>query len=185
MSLSEKWINTVFKIATGKPIIRNAMTPAGALIFLSFVTGLLFISVYADKSFELKPFISFPFDLIIGVLFLFSGLSLTGYCVYNFIKSGGTPVPLNPPKKLITDGPYAISRNPMITGLIFLFIGFGFIWNSVTLTFIITPFFIIIKYIELKKIEEPEIEKRFGNDYIEYKKKVPMFIPKLQKKKPE
>jgi protein-S-isoprenylcysteine O-methyltransferase Ste14 len=73
----------------------------------------------------------------------------------------------------------------MLTGLFLLLFGFGFIRNSVTLTFIVTPFFIILNYIEIKKIEEPEIEKRFGKDYIEFRKKTPMFIPKYEKKKPE
>lgn len=185
MSLPDKWINTIFKIATGKPIIRNAMTPVGAILFLSFVTGLIFFSLCIDGALELKPFIAFPVDLILGLFFLFSGITLTAYCIFYFIKSGGTPVPLNPPKKLITDGPYGISRNPMLTGLFLLLFGFGFIRNSVTLTFIVTPFFIILNYIEIKKIEEPEIEKRFGKDYIEYRKKTPMFIPKYEKKKPE
>jgi protein-S-isoprenylcysteine O-methyltransferase Ste14 len=30
---------------------------------------------------------------------------------------------------------------------------------------------------ELKAIEEPELEKRLGKDYVEYKKRVPMFFP--------
>ncbi len=29
-------------------------------------------------------------------------------------------------------------------------------------------------------IEEPELEKRFGKEYLEYKKRVPMFIPKIK-----
>lgn len=30
---------------------------------------------------------------------------------------------------------------------------------------------------ELKNIEEPELIKRLGEDYIEYRKQTPMFIP--------
>jgi protein-S-isoprenylcysteine O-methyltransferase Ste14 len=36
--------------------------------------------------------------------------------------------------------------------------------------------------IEIKYIEEPELEKRLGKDYLEYKKKVPRFIPKIKTK---
>ena len=33
--------------------------------------------------------------------------------------------------------------------------------------------------IELKRVEEPELTRRFGERYSEYKKRVPMFIPRL------
>lgn len=181
MSLTEKWVNTIFKIATGRKLLRNIITPVGGIIFLSFVTGIILFSLYLDKVFEYSDFISFPYDLIFGFVFLFPGIILAGSCIYYFLKNKGTPVPLNPPSKLISDDPYAYSRNPMLTGLFFQFFGVGFICNSVTLTFIITPVFIILNFIELKKIEEPELVKRLGEEYIEYRKKTPMFIPKLKK----
>jgi protein-S-isoprenylcysteine O-methyltransferase Ste14 len=34
-------------------------------------------------------------------------------------------------------------------------------------------------YIELKAIEEPELEMRLGEAYREYKKRVPMFFPRF------
>lgn len=183
MSIKDKWINTTFKIATGKPLLRNIITPIGAIVFFSFVTGLVLLSVLLDKALEFKPFIGFPFDLILGFLFLFPGLIITVSCVFYFIKAKGTPVPMNPPKKLITDGPYKISRNPMVTGIFLVLFGIGFIINSISLTFVITPVFVLLNFLELKNIEEPELEKRIGNEYTEYKKKVPMFIPKLFSKK--
>jgi protein-S-isoprenylcysteine O-methyltransferase Ste14 len=33
---------------------------------------------------------------------------------------------------------------------------------------------------ELKAVEERELEKRLGKDYVEYKKRVPMFVPRLK-----
>jgi protein-S-isoprenylcysteine O-methyltransferase Ste14 len=185
MPLSDKWINTIFKIATGSKLIKNVMTPVGGIIFFSFIISLVLLSRLLDGALEFSGFVSFPYDLIFGFLFLFPGIILSGSCVFYFIKSKGTPVPLNPPPKLIEDGPYAYSRNPMITGLFFSMTGIGIILNSVMLTFITTPLFILLNYIELKKIEEPELEKRLGEDYITYRKNVPMFIPALRKKKSE
>jgi len=37
-------------------------------------------------------------------------------------------------------------------------------------------------FAELKAVEEPELERRFGEEYISYKKEVPMFIPRLSGK---
>jgi len=42
-----------------------------------------------------------------------------------------------------------------------------------------TPLFILLNFLELKAIEEPELEKRLGKNYSKYKKRVSMFIPKL------
>jgi len=33
---------------------------------------------------------------------------------------------------------------------------------------------------ELKAIEEPELAMRLGNTYLEYKKKTPMFFPRVR-----
>jgi protein-S-isoprenylcysteine O-methyltransferase Ste14 len=112
---------------------------------------------------------------------LIAGIILVCICLFCFLKAKGTPVPLNPPKKIITEGPYAYSRNPMMVGLFFQLFGFGILSGSVSLTFIVTPLFILLNVIEIKKIEEPELVKRLGNEYIEYRKKVPMFIPRLKK----
>ena len=181
MSLSEKWINTILKIATGRSLLKKIITPFGIIIFLSFYTALIFLSLYLDKIFQFPDFLFPPLDIILGLIFIVPGIVLSCYCIYYFIKSKGTPVPLNPPPKLINKGPYALSRNPMLTGLFFQLFGFGFICNSITLTFIVTPIFILLNVIELKKIEEPELEKRLGSEYSEYKKSVPMFIPNVKK----
>jgi len=61
--------------------------------------------------------------------------------------------------------------------------GFGILFKSISLVFIFTPLFILLNFLELKNIEEPELEKRLGKDYSKYKKRVPMFIPKLRRTK--
>ena len=110
------------------------------------------------------------------------GLFLTLWSILHFIKVKGTPVPFNPPPKLVTTGPYAFARNPMLTGVFILLFGFGILFRSISLVFIFTPLFILFNVLELRAIEEPELEKRLGKDYFEYKKRVPMFIPRLKLK---
>lgn len=100
-------------------------------------------------------------------------------CVFYFLKEKGTPVPLCPPYTLITKGPYKYVRNPMLVGLFIQLFGYGLFFNSLSLFFIVAPVIILFCYFELKLIEEPELEKRFGKEYSDYKKNVPMFIPKL------
>ena len=80
------------------------------------------------------------------------------------------------------EGPYKYVRNPMLTGLFILMFGIGILVNSISFTFIFTPIFIILMIVKLKAVEELELERRFGKEYIAYKKKVPMFIPRLSGK---
>jgi protein-S-isoprenylcysteine O-methyltransferase Ste14 len=108
---------------------------------------------------------------------------MISWSMMTFFRIKGTPVPFNPPPKLVTNGPYAYMRNPMLTGLFITLFGCGIYFNSISLAFIFTPFFIICNLIEIKYIEEPELEKRLGKDYLEYKKKVPRFIPRFKTKK--
>ena len=65
----------------------------------------------------------------------------------------------------------------MVTGVFILLFGLGILFDSVSLAFIVTPIFILLNVLELRAIEEPELEKRLGKEYIEYRKMVPMFIP--------
>jgi protein-S-isoprenylcysteine O-methyltransferase Ste14 len=94
-----------------------------------------------------------------------------------FIKAKGTPVPFNPPKDLVTTGPYARVRNPMIMGVFIILFGIGIYLCSYSLILLYLPAFIFLNYMELKKVEEPELEKRLGERYLEYKNKTSMFLP--------
>jgi protein-S-isoprenylcysteine O-methyltransferase Ste14 len=68
----------------------------------------------------------------------------------------------------------------MLTGIFFLLFGFGAVVGSILLIFIFTPLFILVNMWELKEIEEPELVRRLGEEYIAYRNKTPMFIPKIR-----
>jgi protein-S-isoprenylcysteine O-methyltransferase Ste14 len=42
-----------------------------------------------------------------------------------------------------------------------------------------TPLFVVISILEFKYLEEPELEKRFGKEYQEYKDRTPVILPKI------
>ncbi|MFC1829578.1 methyltransferase family protein, partial [Thermodesulfobacteriota bacterium] len=70
----------------------------------------------------------------------------------------------------------------MLTGVFALLFGIGIFFGSVSLLFVFTPLFIFVNYWELKAIEEPELVKRLGQVYIEYRKTTPMFFPSFSSK---
>ncbi len=178
-----EWIiNLIYKGATGKKRIRMILTPLVGFIFFCIVLFLVLLSFYLDHLWGVPAFISKPFSIAVSMPFLILGSSLWLWCAVKFLKTKGTPVPINPPPKLVTGGPYAYSRNPMMTGLFMVMAGIGILFGSITLTFIMTPLFVLMSILEFKYIEEPELEKRFGQEYREYKERTPIIIPRIRLK---
>ena len=48
----------------------------------------------------------------------------------------------------------------MLTGVFAILFGLGILWNSLFLMFVFTPLFVLMNVLELKLIEEPELEMR-------------------------
>ncbi len=180
--LIEGVVNFIYGIATGTKRARLFLTPLFGCVFSGVVLLLIFLSLYLDHFLGLPEFIAKPLRMILSLPFLVGGSLLWLWCVVKFFKTKGTPVPVNPPPKLITDGPYAYSRNPMMTGLFMVMAGIGIYFGSVTLTFFMTPLFVLMSVLEFKYIEEPELEKRFGEVYTEYKEKTPIIILGIHRK---
>jgi len=107
--------------------------------------------------------IQHPWTLIIGSPIIIAGFFPMCLLVFHFLRVRGTPVPFSPP--------------PMLTGIFIQLFGLGILGNSLTLILFFTPLFILVNYWELKRVEEPELEKRLGKEYVDYKKRVPMFFP--------
>lgn len=176
-------INLFYKTAIGSKKIRNFLTPIGIIFFFSLIGLFIIISLWIDKLLHFSKLISYPLNIIVSFFILATGLFLVLWSILDFIKVKGTPVPFNPPPELVTTGPYSYVRNPMLSGVFILMFGFGVLLNSISLVFIFTPIFILLNFLELKAIEEPELGNRLGKDYSKYKKRVPMFIPKLRRTK--
>ena len=78
-------------------------------------------------------------------------------------------------KKLMTDGPYRICRNPMLLGVFIFYAGLQILllsWKALLLFAI----FVLIMLYQVKK-EEQRLERDFGREYLEYKKKTPALLP--------
>lgn len=181
MKLKTVWIDTLYKVATSSRGVRNFFTPIGAVVYGLFIFVFVVIALYADRLTGLAKIIPTPLNLILSIPFFLFALFLIGWSVQNFFMAKGTPVPFNPPPQLVNTGPYLYTRNPMLTGVFSLLLGCGVFFGSIWLLFVFTPLFIYLNFWELKSIEEPELEKRLGKDYIEYRKKTPMFFPGLLK----
>ena len=75
--------------------------------------------------------------------------------------------------KLVTEGPFRISRNPIYLGLMMMVFGSGLILNTY-LFFTVLGLFIYIRRKVL--LEEQLLSSHFGDQYLEYKEKVRRWI---------
>jgi len=182
LSLKSKVISIIYTIATGSRNVRMLLTPIVGLSYILFASLFVIVSFPADRFLGFQKIPAEPLNMFFSFPVLCIGIGLILWSVFHFLKVKGTPVPLNPPPVLVTNGPYAFVRNPMLSGVFFVLFGCGFLFQSISLIFIFTPLFILINAIEIKLIEEPELEIRLGNEYFKYKESTPMFIPTIFKK---
>ena len=65
----------------------------------------------------------------------------------------------------------------MVLGVFILLFGLGFAFNSVSVVLLFTPLYVLVNVWELRNIEEPELVRRLGDEYVEYRRQTPMFLP--------
>ena len=166
-------------VATGPKRRRERLTPVGLAVFGISLAVVIFGGLLTDRWLDIPALPQGPAWVAVGILVLLLGSVLCGWCVVLFLRARGTPVPLNPPEELLQTGLYGRTRNPMLAGVFLALFGTGILLNSASVLLIWTPGYILIHVLELKLVEEPELERRFGRAYTSYKEKVPMFFPRF------
>ena len=131
--------------------------------------------VHLNNRFNL-PVFDFGAGKTIGQLLVLIGIVVLFDC-FRLIKKigGGTPVPFDPPKSLITKGLYQFSRNPMFLGTFFIVFG-EFLYLGHLLLFFYFLLFVLSFHLYVVRKEEPELRKRFGKEYEKYCEKTPRWL---------
>jgi len=145
----------------------------------------IFISLFLDSLFRFPKIFLFPMNIIISIIFLIIGVIFGIWSNFEIYRTGkGSPVPLKGTHttELVFKGPYKYSRNPMVFGYILLWLGLGFLFNSIFLILGFTLIISLLLIILVKFWEEKNMTNRFGKSYLEYKSRVSFLIPLPQKK---
>ena len=122
-------------------------------------------------------YIDLPFKIYISIFFIVLGFIVTFSSARNFKKKDTTVNPMKPNEtsKLVTDGFFKITRNPMYLGMLLFLLGLS-IYNGLIVGLIFLPLF--VGYITFFQIipEESAMIEIFGEDYKAYMKKVRRWI---------
>ncbi len=114
----------------------------------------------------------------LGAALVAAGVAMWVWTVRLFARIGeGTLAPWDATQHLVVEGPYRHVRNPMITAVLAVLLGEAALLGS---PWILVWFavFATINAIYFPLGEEPGLERRFGDEYREYKRNVPRWIPR-------
>ncbi len=156
-------------------------------IIALFLLGILFViaipffliaaSSSLDQWLQLPLFVYRLVSPTISLLFIGVGLLFALWSIrIQFVLAKGTPAPMMPTQKLVVQKPYTYCRNPMSLGTIILYTGIA-IWIGSPSAVGLVLLFAVLLMVYNKLIEERELEKRFGSEYLEYKRRTPFLIP--------
>lgn len=173
-----KHLSSIFKPAKSENRIWNLFktllhTIVFWLVFLLFIPqGIILLEKMLDIA-------GFPSQKLLGWLLfcLFSCLGLySGYTMSWLGK--GTPLPLDCANHLVVKGPYKFVRNPMAVAGIGQGISIGITLGSYwVIAYALIGAF--LWHILVRPSEEKDLENRFGNSFLEYKKRIKCWIPRF------
>jgi len=116
---------------------------------------------------------------VAGVILMVAGAALVLVCAGMFIVRGrGTPAVFDPPRHFVALGPYRLVRNPMYLGGLTLLVGFALARRSLSMLLLALGLFGVF-HLFVAFIEEPGLERRFGQSYLDYKKSHNRWLPKF------
>src|SRR5206468_8396371 len=129
-----------------------------------------------DHYMPLVQWIAHPWNRLGGLLAAV-GIVIDVTALICFRNAGTTVNPLDPSKasSLVTDGVFRVSRNPMYLGLVLLLIGWG-VWLGSASPWLVPPLFVIVLTIVQIVPEEQALSRRFGEQYLSYRRKVARWI---------
>ena len=150
---------------------------------LGFVLFVVLIPVVMWLCSKMPPF-SWPHPTLIGIaaFCVIDGLVLSIWAIVYMRRVGdGNPMDafgheVAPrTKHLMTDGPYRLSRNPMLTGIFLYLIGCC-LWLGTWQSVVVFLLFVAIMLVQVRT-EEERLRRDFGEEYEEYCKRVGRFLP--------
>lgn len=166
------------KILDSQPTVKQAERVTTILhYFLAILLGTSIISAtrFGLNSTEWVV----PISPSLGLILMIVGGFLLVLVIFNLILKGlGAPFAISLTRVVATQWLYAWTRNPMILSALAFLVGLG-LWlrSAIFLVWLLAVLSPAI-FVFLKVYEERELEIRFGSNYLDYKERTPMFIPR-------
>jgi protein-S-isoprenylcysteine O-methyltransferase Ste14 len=112
---------------------------------------------------------------IAGPLLVAAGLALNIAGFVTQRRAGTDPIPFNPSTRIVAHGPYRFTRNPMYVGFALMTLGIAILVDSVW-TLLAVPIGLVLTDRMVITREERYLERKFGEEYLSYKRRVRRWI---------
>jgi protein-S-isoprenylcysteine O-methyltransferase Ste14 len=157
------------------------MKPASIAMGTVFLTSVFVLcpaaAVQVNQAYD-WPRWQIPGGAVVGPGLIVAAFTLILHCSGLFSRLGrGTPVPIEPPKSLVITGLYRYSRNPMYVAQVAILLGLFLYRGELSLMVHVAIYAAVVQGWVVWR-EEPELRKRFGEEYVRYAQQVPRWIPR-------
>jgi protein-S-isoprenylcysteine O-methyltransferase Ste14 len=114
---------------------------------------------------------------ILGVVVLVAGGALVVETTARFALQGrGTPAPWAPPERFVERGSYRFVRSPMYLGVLLLVVGQALLLGrEILFAWAVAAWLIFTAFLAF--YEEPQLSRRFGESYEDYRRRVRRWLP--------
>jgi len=153
-------------------------------IWFLMIFGGTALSLYLDAQLFSDYNLILPFygiSAIIGLLLFYAVIRIsknTGRTLAKYGRKG--ELKRMETNFLVNQGVYKYMRHPMHLGLLLFPLSIAFLMGSPSFVLLIAPSEIIFMLLMIKFVEEPEVIRKFGDQYLEYKEGVPWFCIKIR-----
>ena len=112
---------------------------------------------------------------LFGLVVALNSAAIAFWALRTMLRAGEQPDPGAPTRKIIIDGPFARTRNPIYLSFALFDIGVALLLNNL---WIILALAVLMVYVDIGIVrrEEHYLEQEFGDDYLEYKQSVRRWI---------
>ena len=111
----------------------------------------------------------------LGASLIALGLAVAIAAKRRFTSAGTAVRPTQPTTAIVADGIYRYTRNPMYAGMTLILFGLGLMLNQLWFLLAVPLAMTAVTYLAIKR-EETYLERKFGAEYLAYKKKVRRWV---------
>ena len=141
-----------------------------SLKIVTFIVPIVeLISIY------MNTYIEITWIRVLGCILGILGVGVFVISILTMRDSWRAGVPNDEKTELVTSGIYAYSRNPAFLGFDLIYLSILFIFFNWGLL-VITVLTVVMFHLQIVKVEEDFLIKTFGEEYLEYRKKVCRYI---------
>ena len=139
-------------------------------VFIFSCIGIIVLFFFLFPDYHVVPF---PYNFG-GLIISFIGFTIMGKA-RDMFKQHETSLGYEEPSKLVMEGPFKKSRNPMYLGMVLLLLGLAICFRNLFSLIIPLLFFLYLHLLVIPK-EEKLMKNTFGKEYLVYKQKVRRWI---------